>query len=46
MTDDEKKRLADILEDLDEIEETLPEEEESVSHHPIVKHPGKALLSP
>lgn len=41
MTDDEKNRLADILEDLDEIEETLPETEEPASHHTIAVKPGQ-----
>ena len=42
MTDDEKKRLADILEDLDTIEEVLPEEADNstVHSHSVVLRPG------
>ena len=42
MTDDEKKRLADILEDLDTIEEVLPEEADNstIHSHSVVLRPG------
>lgn len=46
MTDDEKKRLADILEDLDTIEEVLPEEADNSTVHSrsVVLRPGMKYM--
>lgn len=45
MTDDEKKRLADILEDLDTVDEELPEADNSTIYSQTVAlRPGMIAM--